>query len=86
MEKYSRFEKGEAHQLKKYVGRYVQFRGQKLEVIGYSKDSIWGDGCFLIVDGASLDGWSWMALKNQSDVVFKNCERYYYVDSDNLID
>lgn len=24
--------------------------------------------------------------KNQNDVVFKNCERYYYVDIDNLID
>lgn len=85
-EMYSQFKKKEAHPLEKYVGRYVQVGGQKLEVIGYSKDAIWGDGGFLIVDGASLNGWSWTALKNQSDVVFKNCERYYYVSTGNLID
>lgn len=83
---YSRFKKKEACSLEMYVGRYVQVGDQKLEVIGYSKDNNWGDGRFLIVDGASLNGWSQTALNNQSDVVFKNCERYYYVDADNLID
>lgn len=85
-EMYSQFKKKEAHPMEKYVGRYVQVGDQKLEVIGYSKDIIWGGGGFLIVDGASLNGWRWTALKNQSDVVFKNCERYYYVGTDNLID
>lgn len=85
-EMYSQFKQREAHPLEKYVGRYVQVGNQKLEVIGYSKDIIWGDDGFLIVDGASLNGWRREALKNQSDVVFKNCERYYYVDADNLID
>lgn len=89
-EMYSQFKRKEAHPLEKYVGRYVQVGGQKLEVIGYSKDISWdcgsGSGCFLIVDGASLNGWPWTALENQSDVVFKHCERYYYVDADNLID
>lgn len=84
-EMYSQFEKREAHPLEKYVGRYVQFGDRKLEVIGYSKDTFCG-GRFLIVDGTSLNGWSRTALKNQSDVVFKNCEKYYYVDADNLID
>lgn len=69
-----------------YVGRYVQVGDQKLEVIGYSKEIIRGEGCFLIVDGASLNGWCQTALNNQSDVVFKNCEMYYYIDVDNLID
>lgn len=45
-EMYSQFKQREAHPAEKYVGRYVQFKGQKLEVIGYSKDSLWGDGCF----------------------------------------
>lgn len=85
-EMYSQFKKKEAHPLEMYVGRYVQVGDQKLEVIGYSKDIIWGGGCYLIVDGASLNGWRRTALKSQSDVVFKNCESYYYVDADNLID
>ena len=85
-EMYSQFEKREAHPLEMYVGRYVRVGNQKLEVIGYSKDIFWGDCCFLIVDGASLNGWSRTALKNQRDVVFKECEKYYYVGADNLID
>lgn len=84
-EMYSQFEKREAHPLKKYVGRYVQVKDQKLEVIGYSKDLIRSGGGFLIVDGTSLNGWRWTAFKNQSDVVFKKCERYYYVHTGNLI-
>lgn len=85
-ETYSQFEKREAHPMEKYVGHYVQVGNQRLEAIGYSKDIIWGICYFLIVDGASLNGWRRTALKNQRDVVFKNCERYYYVDVDNLID
>lgn len=85
-EMYSQFKQKEAHPLEKYVGRYVQFGGQKLEVVGYSKDNSWGGCCFLIADGTSFNGWRWTALNNQSDVIFKNCERYYYVDADNLID
>lgn len=41
-EMYSQFKKKEAHPMEKYVGRYVQVRDQKLEVIGYYKGIFWG--------------------------------------------
>ena len=45
-EMYSQPKQRKNHPLKKYAGRYVRYEGRKLEVIGYSKDIIWGDGCF----------------------------------------
>lgn len=38
----------------------------------------------LIVDASQTDGWPASELK-PFDVVFKNCEKYYYVHTDNLI-
>lgn len=61
-----------------YVGHYVQCRGQKVEVVGYSKDPDSDNSCLLIVDGASLGGHSWTSL-GPNDVIFKDCESYYYV-------
>lgn len=84
-EMYSQFKTKEAHPLERYVGRYVQVKDQKLEVIGYSKDLIWSGGGLLIVDGTTLNGWRWTESKNQGNVVFKKCEKYCYVHTGNLI-
>lgn len=81
MEKYSRFEKREVHPMEKYIGRLAAYRGEALEVVGYTT---WSDSlCSLIVDASENGGWRYLA---DDDVVFKKCEGYLYVDTDNLID
>lgn len=77
-EMYSQFKQREAHQMEKYIGRFAEYEGKQLEVVGYSRD-------LLIVDASQAGGWPATELK-LFDVVFKNCEKYYYVYVDNLID
>ena len=75
------FEKREAHPLEKYIGRLVNYYGEKMEVVGYSHNELAGEP-LLIVDALQIGGWS--ALE-PFDVVFKECEKYWYVDINDLI-
>lgn len=85
-EMYSQFEKREAHPMEKYIGRLANYEGEQLEVVGYSHNPliIGYNQDLLIVDASQTDGWPASELK-PFDVVFKNCEKYYYVYTDNLI-
>ena len=82
-EMYSQFKQREAHQMEKYIGRFANYEGEQLEVVGYSHNDL-ADEPLLIVDASQTDGWSASELKS-FDVVFKECEKYYYVYTDNLI-
>lgn len=82
-EMYSQFKKKEAHPMEKYIGRLANYEGEQLEVVGYSHNDL-ADEPLLIVDASQTDGWPASELK-PFDVVFKNCEKYYYVYTDNLI-
>lgn len=82
MEKYSRFEKGEAHPMEKYIGRLVSFFGERLEVVGYSHNEL-ADEPLLIVEALPFMGWS---EPEPSDVIFKECESYWYAGIKHLID
>ena len=77
-----KFEKREAHPMEKYIGRLVNFYGKELEVVGYSYNEL-ADEPLLIVEALPFGGWS--ALE-PSDVIFKDCEAYWYVDINDLID
>ena len=88
-EMYSQFGKREAHpmekhieRLEKYIGQLVNFYGDELEVVGYGHNQLTGEP-LLIVDASQTGGWS--AL-DPSDVVFKDCEAYWYVSINDLID
>lgn len=81
-EMYSQFKKKETHPMEKYIGRLAYFFGGKSEVVGYSCNEL-ADKSLLIVDASQNGGWS--ALE-PFDVVFKECERYWYVSVDDLID
>ena len=81
-EMYSQFNQIEVHPLEKYIGRLAYFYGGKSEVVGYSCNEL-ADEPLLIVDASQNGGWS--ALES-FDVVFKKCERYWYVSVDDLID
>lgn len=83
-EMYSQFKQREVHPMEKYIGRFASYEGERLEVVGYSRADP-DDGPLLIADASQTDGWPASNL-GPSDVVFKNCERYYYVYTDNLID
>ena len=75
-----KFEKREVHPMAKYIGRFVNFYGKRLEVVGYS--------CIeplLIVDASQASGWSASALE-PFDAVFKECESYWYAEISDLID
>lgn len=79
-EMYSQFKK-EAHPMEKYVGHFVRHRYGILEVVGYA---VRPDGlCKLIVDASRIGGWSQLGTY---DVVFKECESYWYASIVNLID
>lgn len=90
MEKYSKavsemcsqFKQEEAHQMGRYIGRLVNFYGKKLEVVGYSYNEL-ADEPLLIVEASQIGGWS--ALE-PFDVVFKECESYWYAEISDLID
>ena len=77
-----KFEKREAHPMEKYMGRLVNFYGEELEVVGYSHNESTGEP-LLIVEALPFGGWS--ALE-PSDVIFKECESYWYVSIKDLID
>lgn len=78
-EMYLQFKKREDHPMAKYVGRHVRLYGRAMEVVGYSK----GTFTWLIVDGSKSGGWT---EQGRIDVVFKECESYWYADINNLID
>ena len=82
-EMYSQFNQRKVHPMEKYVGRLANYEGEQLEVVGYSNNDL-ADGPLLIVDASQTDGWPASELEPY-DVVFKNCEKYYYVYTDNLI-
>ena len=78
-----KFEKIEAHPMEKYIGQLVQFyRGNDLEVVGYSYREHLAE-TVLIVDASTVGGWTDL---DPSDVIFKECERYWYVGLSDLID
>jgi hypothetical protein len=77
-----KFEKREAHPMAKYIGRSVNFYGKELEVVGYSHNEL-TDEPLLIVEALPFGGWS--ALE-PSDVIFKECESYWYAGINDLID
>lgn len=77
-----KFEKREAHPMEKYIGRLVNFYGKRLEVVGYSYNELTGEP-LLIVEALPFGGWS--ALE-PSDVIFKECEGYWYANIKDLID
>lgn len=81
-EMYSQFKRREAHQMEKYIGRLAKCNGAKLEVVGYNRNEL-ADEPLLIVDASQNGGWSALG---SSDVVFKECEKYWYVSVDDLID
>ena len=79
---YSQFKKVEDPELGQYVGQLANCYGEKMEVVGYSHNEL-ADKPLLIVDASKDDGWS--ALE-PFDVVFKECESYWYVSISDLID
>lgn len=81
-EMYSQFKQREAHPMEKYIGRLANCFGEKLEVVGYSCNELAYEP-LLIVEASQNDGWS--ALES-FDVVFKECESYWYVSINDLID
>lgn len=54
-EMYSQFEKREAHQMGKYIGRLANFHGNKMEVVGYNHTQL-TDEPLLIVDASQIGG------------------------------
>lgn len=81
-EMYSQFKRRKARPFEKYIGRSVNFYGDKLEVVGYSHKQL-TDKPLLIADASRTGGWS---VLEPSDVVFKDCESYWYVSADDLTD
>lgn len=81
-EMYAQFKQKEAHPMKKYVGRLARCGwGEVLEVVGYCRRS---DGSYaLIVDFSESGGWTSL---EPNDVIFKECESYWYASVNNLID
>ena len=78
---YSQFKK-ETHPMRKYIGRLVNYYGEKMEVVGYGHNKSAG-GDMLIVDASQTEGWSALG---PFDVVFKECESYWYANIGDLID
>lgn len=81
-ELYSRFERRKAYPMEKYVGRLVNFYGERLKVVGYRRNDLTGDP-LLIVEALPFGGWS---VLEPSDVIFKECKGYWYADIKDLID
>ena len=79
-----KFEKREAHPMEKYIGRLVNFYGKELEVVGYSHNEL-TDEPLLIVEASQVGGWDQSALE-PSDVIFKECESYWYASINDSID
>lgn len=81
-EMYSQFKKVEAHPMGKYIGRLVKYNDRELEVVGYSYCE-WAGEYMLIVEASEERGWPNL---NLNDVIFKDCEYYWYVRMEYLID
>ena len=81
-EMYSQFKQREVHPMEKYIGRLVNYYGEKMEVVGYSHNELAGND-LLIVDASQSGGWSELG---PADFVFKNCEFYYYAGINDLIE
>lgn len=77
-----KFEKREAHPFEKYIGRLVNYYGEKTEVVGYSHNESAGKD-LLIVDASQSGGWTELG---SDDFVSKSCESYYYADIDDLME
>lgn len=77
-----KLEKREVHPMEKYIGRFVNFHGDKLEVVGYSYRERLAE-TVLIADASQIGGWR---VPGSSDVIFKECEEYWYVDVDGLME
>ena len=75
------YEKKEAHPAEKYIGRQTVYRGEVLEVVGYTE--YWDGSYSLIADATLCGGWWDLGV---DDVVFKDCESYLYVSVNDLID
>ena len=76
-----KFEKGEDHPLKKYIGQLVSFSGEKVEVVGYYADM--SSIAKVIVDASQIGGWT---VLERNDVIFKECGIYWYLSIDELIE
>lgn len=81
-EMHSQFKQGEPHPLERYIGRLVNLYGKESEVVGYSHSVVDGEP-LLIADASQTGGWP---VLGPSDVVFKECKYYWYVDIDDLTD
>ena len=80
-EMYSQFKQRKANPMEKYIGRLVRCnRGEVLEVVGYTE---YWDGSYSLIADATLFG-GWYGL-GEGDVVFKDCESYWYVSINDLI-
>lgn len=80
-EMYSQFKQRETHPMGKYIGRRTVCEGVDCEVVGYTK---YRDGSYrLIADATLFDGWRDL---DADDVIFKDCESYWYVSINDLID
>lgn len=77
-----KFEKREAHPMEKYIGRLVNFYGKELEVVGYTRNEPTGEP-LLIVEALPFGGWTDL---DPDDVIFKDCESYWYANINGLID
>lgn len=81
-EMYSQFKQREAHPMEKYIGRLVNYYGEKMEVVGYTCNELAGEP-LLIVDNPRSGGWTDL---DPDDVIFKECESYWYASINDLID
>lgn len=80
-EMYSQFKKVESHPMEKYVGRHVFYFGSTLEVVGYRCDK--DSPGRLIAEAPKSEGWK---VTGPHDVIFKECEYYWYVSTFDVID
>ena len=80
-EMYSQFKKREAHPAEKYIGHFVSYMGEVLEVVGYPT---WYS-CLrcLIVGAPKGEGWG---CPTDHDVIIKKRDSYLYVSVNALID
>lgn len=62
----------------------VEHSCNEFEVVGYSCKGLDDEG-FLIVDASQSGGWLGLELES-FDFVFKECEYYWYININDLID
>lgn len=82
-EKHSQFKQREAHPMEKYIGRTAMCYGERLEIVGYTRDN---DGIALLIAGASKMKDCYWDYLDAEDVIFKKCKAYCYASVSNLID